>query len=73
MDRTIGTCSNCGGRVTLPEIWMGVIPPVPTCQSCGATQKQPHGPVIEMERPDPNKVTRSRAALVTAMQKGIWP
>lgn len=73
MDCTVGTCSNCGGRVILPEIWMGVIPPVPTCRSCGATHKQPYGPVIEMERPDPDKAASSRVALATVMQKGIWP
>ena len=47
MDKTIGTCSCCGGRVTVPEPWMAVIPPTPTCQSCGAT-KEDHGPVIQM-------------------------
>lgn len=51
MDTTIGTCSLCGGRVTVPELWAATIPPVPTCTSCGARQKQPYGPVIEMERP----------------------
>lgn len=47
-DRTIGTCSLCGGPVTVPSVWMGVVPPTPTCSSCGATA---HGPVIEMARP----------------------
>lgn len=49
MDRTVGTCSVCSGRVTLPEAWYATIPPVPTCQSCGATKAQPNGPVIKME------------------------
>lgn len=50
----LGTCSLCGGRVTLPDAWMSVNPPVPTCESCHATQKS-HGPVIEMTpRPAPN-------------------
>lgn len=49
-ERTIGQCSMCGGRVTLPEYWHGVVPPVPTCQECGAVAK-PSGPVIPMERP----------------------
>jgi len=48
MDRTVGTCSECGGRVTLPDVWMAIIPPIPTCKSCGATQKQPYGPIIKM-------------------------
>jgi len=48
MDKTIGRCSICGGAVTMPDIWMGINPPVPTCESCGATAK-PRGPVIDME------------------------
>lgn len=52
--RTIGTCSKCGGRVCVPTAYYSVNPPVPTCQSCGATRAQPHGPVIPMDdyRPD---------------------
>lgn len=47
----IGTCSLCGGAVTLPACWMDLaVPPVPTCTTCGATKKQPHGLVIEMEK-----------------------
>lgn len=45
---TVGTCSICGGRVSLPSVWFGVIPPVPTCDSCGAI-KADHGPVITMK------------------------
>lgn len=60
MDRTVGTCSICGGRVTLPEVWMGVVPPIPRCASCGATKKQPHGPVIDMERPKDSRATINR-------------
>lgn len=44
--QTIGTCSLCGGPVQVPTVWMGVVPPVPTCGSCGATKG--HGPVIDM-------------------------
>jgi len=51
MDTTAGTCSLCGGRVTLPSAWYGTTPPIPTCESCGATKKSPHGGVIEMEPP----------------------
>lgn len=46
--RIVGTCSNCGGHVVLPALWLGVTPPVPTCWSCGATAAQPHLPVIPM-------------------------
>lgn len=45
---TIGTCSICGGRVCTPDVWYGVIPPVPTCDQCGAT-KRDHGPIIDMK------------------------
>lgn len=52
MSRTVGTCGACGGRVSVPSVWHGVVPPVPECESCGRTPKQPHGPKIEMdERP----------------------
>lgn len=44
----IGTCSICGGAVTVPTAWSGVVPPVPTCASCGAIKNQPYGPVIDM-------------------------
>ena len=61
MDRTVGTCSECGGRVTLPEAWMSTKPPIPSCEKCGATQAQPYGPVVKM-RPakprDPGKNPR---------------
>lgn len=48
-DHIIGTCSRCGGRVGVPRIWSAVIPPVPTCQRCGATRRDSHGPVIDMD------------------------
>ena len=44
----IGTCSLCGGRVVVPKVWHGVTPPVPTCESCGATKRPEYGPVIDM-------------------------
>jgi hypothetical protein len=45
----VGTCSCCGGPVTVPTVWGAVIPPIPTCSKCGATKKANHGPVIDME------------------------
>lgn len=48
MKTTLGTCSCCGGPVTVPTIWHGVVPPVPTCEQCGATARA-SGPVIPME------------------------
>lgn len=46
----IGTCGKCGGAVTVPECWAGLMPPVPTCNSCGAKKKNPYGEIVPMER-----------------------
>lgn len=46
--RTVGTCGNCGGAVCVPEIWMGIFPPTPTCSSCGAVPENAHGPKMAM-------------------------
>lgn len=51
MNHTIGTCSLCGGRVTVPEHWYGVVPPTPECESCHATAAN-HGPTIPMKPRD---------------------
>jgi hypothetical protein len=52
MKFTIGTCGICGGAVTRENgTWLGTEPPPARCESCGATPKAKHGPVIEMERP----------------------
>ena len=61
MNKTIGTCSICGGRVTVPHIWGGAIPPTPTCESCGAMAAS-HGPVIEMQRPTKTDAARTMIA-----------
>lgn len=52
-DQVIGTCSLCGGPVTVPTFWWGTVPPTPTCERCSATQRQSYGPVIPMERRQP--------------------
>lgn len=49
-EKTVGTCDQCGGRVAVPSVWHGMIPPIPVCQSCGAKVKQPWGPKLPMER-----------------------
>jgi hypothetical protein len=47
----VGKCSLCGGRVILPTIWWGVVPPRATCEKCGAVEDQDHNlPVIPMKR-----------------------
>lgn len=48
---TVGTCGLCDGPVSVPNVWMSVIPPVPTCENCGATAKPNHGPVLPMNPP----------------------
>jgi len=50
VDRTAGTCSICGGRVVIPDAWMGMVPPVPTCSRCGARKENPWGPEVKMIR-----------------------
>lgn len=50
----VGTCSECGGPVELPDVWHGICPPLPTCRNCGATKANSYGPVIPM-RPSPFK------------------
>ena len=64
-DHTIGTCSECGGRVTIPSVWYGIHPPVPTCESCGATPADPaYGQVIPMQK---KRVPRSLDWKLTTM------
>lgn len=48
--QTVGTCGECNGPVQVPEFWGGKAPPVPTCAHCGATAKDPYGPVVPMHR-----------------------
>jgi hypothetical protein len=50
MDSVVGSCSLCSGPVTVPSVWMAVIPPVPRCSRCGAVAAS-HGPVIPMRQP----------------------
>ncbi len=47
-NRTIGTCSICGGRVSEPVFFHSIVPPVPTCESCGAVAAS-FGPVVPMK------------------------
>lgn len=49
MNKTIGTCSICGGPVQVPDVWMGIVPPTPTCARCGATARDSFGPLIPMK------------------------
>ena len=62
MKKTIGRCGNCGGAVTAPTVFLSTIPPVPTCEKCGATAK-PQGPVIEMNPPRRGTATYDKVRL----------
>lgn len=42
----IGTCSLCGGPVSVPS---AMVHPTPHCETCGAIPKNPHGPLIPMD------------------------
>lgn len=48
MKSTVGYCGSCGGDVTVPSVWHGVIPPRPTCESCGRTALDPNKPTLPM-------------------------
>lgn len=42
MEKIIGKCSSCGGRVVLHiGPWFGVNPPEPYCKDCGAERELP--------------------------------
>ena len=56
MTQILGTCSICGGPVTVPLVWHGVVPPTPRCATCGAVPQQAHGPIVPMQ-PGPHIVT----------------
>lgn len=45
---TVGTCSLCGGAVTLPTVFMSTKKPVASCSTCGAVDARGHGPTIPM-------------------------
>jgi hypothetical protein len=57
MKQTVGTCSLCGGAVMTPVVWMGILPPTPTCSGCGALAAVGHGPVIPMMPAPPTRYT----------------
>lgn len=66
----VGTCGNCGGRVTVPTVYHSIIPPVPRCESCKATVAA-HGPVLPMNpSPRPRITTTTTTELLDNDWKG---
>jgi hypothetical protein len=58
----IGRCSLCRGRVVVPTIWHGVIPPRPTCERCKA---------VASDNPDPvTIITMEQVQATTSNQSG---
>lgn len=70
LEKTIGTCGNCGGPVTVPIVFWSVRRPRPTCAACGATPKQAYGPVIEMETDRPQTVRDAKHGTFVGAR---WP
>lgn len=70
----VGTCSICGGAVTVPLAWWGIFPPTPTCSSCGAVEASPHGPVVEMRPRAPTFTGTGTGTIptITQMSDGTW-
>lgn len=47
--RIVGKCSICGGVVSIPTVFWSTVPPVATCEKCGATEDRVANlPVIPM-------------------------
>ncbi len=59
----IGSCSICGGPVTVHTTWHCVIPDTPRCERCGAVKAEVHGPVIPMVPAQPMRWATTDATL----------
>ena len=55
----VGTCGICGGAITVPGVWGGIIPPTPSCTRCRAIPADAHGPVRQMKLVPAVKITDS--------------
>jgi hypothetical protein len=47
----IGSCSECGGAVCVPRVFMSTVRPVAYCNDCGARDARGNGPTIPMRKP----------------------
>jgi len=48
----LGTCSNCGGPVVIPNQYLSISQPKPRCLKCGASASNNFGPIIQMGPPN---------------------
>lgn len=70
---TLGTCSLCGGAVTVPTVVGSVVLPTPTCSQCGAVPAQAHGPVIPMQpAPRVSVSTSANSAALQALRGAVF-
>ena len=54
----------------MPDHWLSIVPPVPTCDACGAVAKA-RGPTIPMERSDrPVRPSRKREDGMVEVEAG---
>ena len=53
--RIVGTCGNCGGPVTMPEMWLSLNKSGPRCERCGARACEGFGPPVPMRAPPPRR------------------
>lgn len=53
--RPIGRCSECGGVVSVPAVYMSMNRPIPRCERCGAVVKEGNDLPIMKTTPRPKK------------------
>lgn len=71
--KVVGKCSICGGVVSVPTVIWSVVPPVPTCESCGAVMDQtanlPTVPMRPVRRSLPRANVRWTDTRVTEIKR----
>lgn len=65
----IGTCGICGGPVSTPAVWHGIIPPEKKCEWCGAHPQEELGPVLPMKEVRQGNIVEIRTTDNTASTK----
>ena len=62
---TVGLCGECGGNVTIPQMWSGSQPPTPTCERCWAVAI-PDKPVLRVLQMQPRNLCANAQSLPPA-------